>query len=83
MEAYEKHYQELRQARNIDGKPFQLIPVPVTRKAVKEADCKGSYLNFYIGNEVVLVPIYGDEHDKLALQIIEGQFPEEELSAFM
>lgn len=42
---------------------------------VKEADCKGSYLNFYIGNEVVLVPIYGDEHDKLGLQIIEGQFP--------
>ena len=75
LEAYEKHYQELRQAKNIDGKPFQLIPVPVTRKVVKEADCKGSYLNFYIGNEVVLVPIYGDEHDKLGLQIIEGQFP--------
>lgn len=46
LEAYEKHYQELRQAKNIDGKPFQLIPVPVTRKVVKEADCKGSYLNF-------------------------------------
>lgn len=50
---------------------------------VKEADCKGSYLNFYIGNEVVLVPIYGDEHDKLGLQIIEGQFPGEELSVYM
>ncbi|MFF2879559.1 agmatine deiminase family protein [Bacillus toyonensis] len=75
LDAQEKHYQELRQARNIDGSPFQLIPVPVTRKVVKEADCKGSYLNFYIGNEVVLVPIYGDEHDKLGLQIIEGQFP--------
>lgn len=22
-----------------------------------------------------MVPIYGDEHDKLGLQIIEGQFP--------
>ncbi|WP_289140129.1 agmatine/peptidylarginine deiminase [uncultured Brevibacillus sp.] len=75
LEAYERHYQELRQARNTDGKPFQLIPVPVTRKIVEEAGSKGSYLNFYIGNEVVLVPIYGDEHDKLGLQIIEGQFP--------
>nr|WP_246583028.1 agmatine deiminase family protein [Clostridium simiarum] len=72
--AYERHYQELKQARNTDGKPFQLIPVPVTRKVVKEAGCKGSYLNYYIGNEVVLVPIYGDKHDKLGLQIIEGQF---------
>lgn len=76
LETYEKHYQELRQARNTDGTPFQLIPVPLTRKIVKEAGCKGSYLNFYIGNEVVLVPIYNDRHDKLALQIIEGQFPE-------
>ncbi|MGE7866018.1 agmatine deiminase family protein [Bacillus paramycoides] len=75
LEAYEKHYQELQQARNVDGEPFQLIPVPVTRQVVKEADCKGSYLNFYIGNEVVLVPIYGDEHDRLGLRIIEGQFP--------
>ncbi len=75
LQAYEKHYQELRQARNTDGKPFQLIPLPLTRKVVKEAGCNGSYLNFYIGNEVVLVPIYGDEHDKLGLQIIEGQFP--------
>lgn len=47
-----------------DGKPFQLIPVPVTKRVVKEAGSKGSYLNFYIGNEVVLVPIYGDEHDR-------------------
>lgn len=75
LEAYEKHYQELQQARNTDGNPFQLIPLPLTRKVVKEAGCKGSYLNFYIGNEVVLVPIYGDEHDSLGLQIIEGQFP--------
>ncbi|WP_152392951.1 agmatine deiminase family protein [Paenibacillus guangzhouensis] len=75
LKAHEQHYQELQQARNTDGMPFQLIPVPLTRKVVKEAGCKGSYLNFYIGNEVVLVPIYHDEHDKLALQIIEGQFP--------
>ncbi|MCR8643373.1 agmatine deiminase family protein [Paenibacillus sp. N1-5-1-14] len=75
LEAHELHYQQLQQARNTDGKPFQLIPLPLTRKVVKEANCKGSYLNFYIGNEVVLVPIYDDEHDKLALQIIEGQFP--------
>ncbi|MGW9124453.1 agmatine deiminase family protein [Paenibacillus chitinolyticus] len=75
LKAYEKHYQELRQARNTDGKPFQLIPVPVTRNIVKEAGSKGSYLNFYIGNEVVLVPVYGDEHDSLGLQIMEGLFP--------
>lgn len=75
LEAQEKHYGELRQSSNIDGKPFQLIPVPVTKNIVQDAGCKGSYLNFYIGNEVVLVPIYGDENDALGLKIVEGQFP--------
>lgn len=75
LEAFEKHYQELRSATNINGKSYNLIPVPITRKIVKEAGCKGSYLNYYVGNEVVLVPIYGDENDELGLKFIEGQFP--------
>ena len=75
LEAHERHYQELRKARSINGKPYRLIPVPITRKIVEEAGCRGSYLNYYIGNEAVLVPVYGDENDKLGLKIIEGQFP--------
>lgn len=75
LKAHERHYRELRKARGINGKPYNLIPVPITRKIVTEAGCRGSYLNYYIGNEAVLVPIYGDENDKLGLKIIEGQFP--------
>lgn len=76
IEAMEKHFQELKNARSISGKPYHLIPVPITRKIVEEAGCKGSYLNYYIGNEVVLVPIYGDENDELGLKIIGSQFPD-------
>ena len=34
-----------------------------------------SYVNFYIGNGVVLVPQFGDSHDTLALEILGQCFP--------
>jgi len=75
LEAFERHYGELRAARDAGGNPYKLIPVPMTRKNIKGLSYKGSYLNYYIGNEVVLVPVWGDAHDALGLSIIEGQFP--------
>jgi agmatine deiminase len=75
LDAQELHYHELKAAKNNEGMPYNLIPVPVTKSNVKEAGCRGSYLNYYVGNEVVLVPTYGDENDLLGLRIIEGQFP--------
>ena len=35
-----------------------------------------SYVNFYIGNQVVLVPQFGDEHDRKAVELLTGLFPE-------
>ena len=38
-----------------------------------------SYVNFYIGNKVVLVPQFGDEHDVLATDLLQKLFPEREI----
>ena len=38
-----------------------------------------SYANFYIANDVVLVPTFNDCHDRLALNIIAGCFPSREV----
>ena len=35
-----------------------------------------SYANFYIGNDVVMVPVFGHKNDKVALKIIQEAFPE-------
>ena len=38
-----------------------------------------SYVNFYIANGSVLVPQFGDAHDKTALDILSALFPEREM----
>lgn len=35
-----------------------------------------SYVNFYIGNKIVLVPQFGDEHDSKAVEVLQQVFPE-------
>ena len=42
----------------------------------EEGRLPASYANFYIGNKVVLAPIFGHENDKRALDIIQAQFPD-------
>ena len=34
-----------------------------------------SYVNFYISNKYILVPQFGDEYDKTAIEILSGCFP--------
>lgn len=35
-----------------------------------------TYLNFYISNAVVLVPVFDDPHDQKALEILQNLFPD-------
>lgn len=40
-----------------------------------------SYANFYIANEIVLAPIFGDANDKVALGILQELFPTRKIKA--
>ena len=42
----------------------------MTAKNVEGLDYKGNYLNFYVGNGVVLLPVYNDLNDSKAIKII-------------
>lgn len=67
-------------AKNSSGKTYKPVYLPLTKKNVvldrgENLGYKGSYVNFYIGNAVVLVPNYNDPNDAVANQIIQKLYP--------
>lgn len=56
--------------------PFQIHYIPMPQ-AVYENDYRlpASYVNFYIANEIVLVPIYEVENDKRVLHMLQDMMP--------
>jgi len=69
-------------AKNINDEPYEFIFLPSTKKTVVQVDgewMKGSYLNFYVGNKVVLVPNYNDSNDQVANKILQEIYTDKEI----
>jgi agmatine deiminase len=72
----EENLARLRAARDADGQPYEVVELPMPRPlAYSGQRVPASYLNFYIANGVVLVPTFNDPSDRVALGILEHQFP--------
>ncbi|HVN65638.1 MAG TPA: agmatine deiminase family protein [Methanomicrobiales archaeon] len=69
----------LRAARDQDGNPLTVIPLPMPRPTGDGARLPASFLNFYIGNRAVLVPVFSDPADARALRILGDLFPGREV----
>ncbi len=57
---------------------YQTIELPQPNSCwheIRRIDTPASYANFYIGNEVVLVPVFGQRTDDEACEIISSAFP--------
>jgi len=65
----------LRDARDQDGRPLTLVPLPVPHLTGAGGRLPASYLNFYIANRAVLVPVFSDQNDGKALGILRDLFP--------
>jgi agmatine deiminase len=75
--ALHDNYEILRQSSDQNGKPLTVIKLPMPAKVVvNDERYPASYTNFYIGNTVVVVPIFNDPHDAEALRIIQEIFPD-------
>jgi len=74
-EPLEENLERLRKMRDQSGRPFQIVEVPMPRHIeYKGQRLPASYANFYIANEVVLVPTYGDANDKKAMEVLQKCF---------
>jgi len=65
----------LRAARDPEGKPFRIVELPMPRRIEHEGQrLPASYANFYIANQMVLVPTYCDPNDRVALDTLQREF---------
>jgi len=72
----QRNLEILKAAKDQDGKPLEIITLPTPIVEDSEGRLPASYTNFYIGNTVVLVPIFSDKNDAAALEILQKLFPE-------
>ena len=60
-----------------DGRPFRIVELPMPRPVYFDGvRLPASYANFYIANDVVLVPTYDPERDPIALERLQRCFPD-------
>lgn len=84
-EALMENLEILRSSTDRQGNEFEIVtlPMPETRTEEPTVDGSGevpaSYANFYIGNGVVLVPIFNDPNDREALALLKHYFPRREV----
>jgi agmatine deiminase len=58
------------------GRPLEVIPIPMPRVMYYDDQrLPACYLNFYIANGVVIVPVFGDPADRAALETLARLFP--------
>jgi agmatine/peptidylarginine deiminase len=69
--------QELLAFRTREGLPYELVPLPLPQPVLDESGRRlpASYANFLIINGAVLVPVYDDPADAVALAALAGCFP--------
>ncbi|HQC34235.1 MAG TPA: agmatine deiminase family protein, partial [Methanoculleus sp.] len=75
----QENYAILRASTDQDGNPLTVIPLPMPGAVDGEDRLPASYANFYIGNTVVLVPVFGHPNDETALARIRQAFPDREV----
>jgi agmatine deiminase len=67
---------QLKAMRLLNGKQLNIIELPMPDAVVYEDQrLPASYANFYIANNVVVVPVFNCDKDEKALQIIQQCFP--------
>jgi len=69
----------LQSSTDQDGNPLRVVPLPMPGRVGGAKRLPASYANFYIGNTVVLVPVFGHPNDEVAITRVQGFFPDREV----
>ncbi|MDR3672897.1 MAG: agmatine deiminase family protein [Holophaga sp.] len=76
----QENLRRLRAARDQDGNPLRVVELPMPGPVSYDGlGLPASYGNFYIANGLVLVPVFNDRNDRLALNLLAGLFPDRDV----
>ncbi|MCP5071588.1 MAG: agmatine deiminase family protein [bacterium] len=71
----------LQRMRDARGRPFDVVPLPMPPPVfVDGLRCPASYANFYLANDVALVPVFGSPSDERALDVLREVLPDRQLA---
>ena len=78
--ALEDNLERLKSIRDQDGKPLRVEPLPMPAPIYFNGQrLPASYANFYIANQLVMVPTFNDANDRVALNTLAKLFPDRQL----
>ena len=67
---------QLKKSSDQSGRPLRIVKLPMPAPAYLNGQrLPASYANFYIANRLVLVPVFNDASDRVALNILADVFP--------
>ena len=70
----------LQSATDQNGKPLNIVEIPMPSPVTfEQRRLPASYANFYVANSIVLVPIFNDPNDRIALNTLAQLFPTREV----
>ena len=70
----------LKTMKDQDGRPLRVETLPMPAPVYfDDFRLPASYANFYIANKLVIVPIFTDPNDRVALNTLAGLFPDREV----
>lgn len=82
-EILQDNFARLKSMTNASGSPFEIVTLPMpgtvggTSTGTRDLErLPASYANFYIANNVVLLPVFGHANDARATETLQGVFPE-------
>jgi len=76
----QNNLKQLKEMRLLNGKQLNIVELPMPDCIIyQDQRLPGSYANFYIANNAVIVPTFQGSKDERALQIIQDCFPDRKI----
>ncbi len=80
-EILRENYKRLTRAKDQDGKPLRIVKIPMPAPIIyRDQRLPASYANFYIANDRVLVPVFNDGNDRVALNTLAELMPKHKIT---